>query len=310
MRTIGRVAYKMRIHLIRKIAAKFGYSLVLAFLGQVLFILPQTTLAKTYTIGIVPQLPKEYTQKNWGPFIHQVKKLSGVDIKIHLFASFNDFESAFTKGEPDFVYLNPYHQLIADKEQGYIPLIRDDSNKLTGILVVGKNSNIDNIQQLNHEKVAFPSPLAFGASLYMRAALLKQGVEVDPIYVKSHNNVYRSVVLGRAIAGGGVNTTFLNESEQIRHELKVIFKLPGVPSHPISVHPRVEKSIQQAFIKACMEMYKSAQGRTLLKAVHITTPIVADQDRDYRPLKALHLERIINATQMSTKTDRGAKNGG
>jgi len=300
----------MRKHLIRTITAKFGYSLILAFLGQTLLILPQMTLAKSYTIGIVPQLPKEYTQKNWGPFIHQVKKLSGLDIKLQLFASFSDFESAFSKGEPDFVYLNPYHQLIAEKEQGYIPLIRDDSNKLTGILVVGKDSNIDNIQQLNHAKVAFPSPLAFGASLYMRAALLKQGVAVDPIYVKSHNNVYRSVVLGRAIAGGGVNTTFMTESKQIQHELKIIFKLPGVPSHPISVHPRVEKSIQQAFIKACLEMYKSAQGRALLKAVHISTPIVADQNRDYVPLKALHLEKIIDAGPTSTTADRSVKNGG
>lgn len=298
------------MHFIRKFTVKFGYSLVLACLGQVLFMLPQITLAKSYTIGIVPQLPKEYTQKNWGPFIHQIKKLSGLDIKLQLFASFNDFESAFSHGEPDFVYLNPYHQLIADEEQGYIPLIRDDSKKLTGILVVGKDSAIDNIKQLNHAKVAFPSPLAFGASLYMRAALLKQGVEVDPIYVKSHNNVYRSVILGTATAGGGVNTTLTAESEQIRHELKIIFKLPGVPSHPISAHPRVEKSIRETFIKACLEMYKSAQGRALLKSVHISIPIVADQNRDYQPLRALHLERIINDGPTSTTAKRGSKNGG
>lgn len=297
------------MHLIRTITTKFGCRSVWAFLSLVLFLLPQITLAKSYTFGVVPQLPKEYTQKSWGPFIHQIKKLSGIDIKLLLFSSFKEFEVSFAQGEPDFVYLNPYHQLLAEKEQGYIPLIRDDSNRLTGILVVSKNSHIENIQQLNHTKVAFPSPLAFGASLYMRAALLKQGVEVDPIYVKSHNNVYRSVVLGRAVAGGGVNSTFKAESEQIQNELKVIFKLPGVPSHPISAHPRVEKAVQQAFIDACLEMQKTPQGKSLLKAIHISVPIIADQKRDYQPLKALHLERIIAPGTVSTSANRSAKDG-
>lgn len=300
----------MSIHLTHRIAAKFGTRLVLACISLILLIVPQITLAKTYTIGIVPQLPKEFTQKSWGPFIHQIKQSSGIDVKLLLFASFNDFESSFAQGEPDFVYLNPYHQLLANKQQGYIPLIRDDSNMLTGILVVNRDSQIVNIQQLNHNKVAFPSPLAFGASLYMRAALMKQGVDVEPIYVKSHNNVYRSVVLGRAIAGGGVNTTLKAESDQIQHELKIIFKLPGVPSHPISVHPRVEKAVQQAFIKACLDMHKSTQGRALLKAVHLSMPIIADQKRDYQPLESLHLERIVHPESRSTSASRSTKNGG
>lgn len=285
-----------------------GIFLITIVLSQLL--LTPFALASSLTLAVVPQLPKELTHKNWGPFLYEVKQRAGLDIKLLLFNSFQEFEASFSQGEPDFVYLNPYHQLIANKKQGYIPLIRDNSRMLTGILVVGNGSAIDSIEQLQHQKVAFPSPLAFGASLYMRAALWKQGIEVEPIYVKSHNNVYRSVVLGTVVAGGGVNSTLNAESPQIQQSLKTIFKLPGVPSHPISVHPRISSSIRKEFIAICLELAKTSQGKELLKAIHIPLPVVADQERDYQPLELLNLERFSREDAITSSDHRDGKHGG
>lgn len=248
--------------------------------------------SKDYTVAIVPQLPKEITHKNWGPFIYELSKRTGLKFKLLLYSSFREFENSFSNGDPDFVYLNPYHQLIAHKTQGYIPLIRDDSNRLTGILVVRKDTDIDNIEQLNGKKIAFPSPLAFGASLYMRAALYAKGVSVAPLYVKSHNNVYRNVILGSAIAGGGVNATLQAESRQIQNELKVIFQLPGVASHPFSAHPRIPQAVTSQITKAWTDLYATPAGRELLNNIHIPKPILAEHSRDYKPLEKLRLERF------------------
>ena len=61
------------------------------------------------------------------------------------------------------------------------------------------------MQDLDGADIAFPAPNAFGASLYMRALLAEQEkININPIYVETHANVYRNVIFGRASAGGGV----------------------------------------------------------------------------------------------------------
>jgi len=300
----------MKTNAFRTKFAKPAFKTILAGIAMAICFLSSPVIAKSYSIAIVPQLPKEITHKNWGPFIYELRKRTGLNLKLLLFNSFQEFESSFSRGEPDFVYLNPYHQLLANQKQGYRPLIRDDSNMLTGILVVSKGSSITSLEQLQNKSVAFPSPLAFGASLYMRAALSKQGIEVDPIYVKSHNNVYRSVILGTTVAGGGVTATLSAESSQIQNELNVIFRLPGVPSHPISAHPRINESITKKLIAACLDMVNTAEGKALLRAINIPVPVVAVQERDYNPLKSLNLERFIQNSQITTIKEKGGKHGG
>jgi phosphonate transport system substrate-binding protein len=56
---------------------------------------------------------------------------------------------------------------MAKKAHGYIPLLRDGSKQLKGILVVLKEGDIDDIQKLDGKKIAFPSPNAFGASFFI-----------------------------------------------------------------------------------------------------------------------------------------------
>jgi len=284
---------------------------LLSTLALILVVLSPSVFATTYTIAVVPQLPRELSHKNWGPFLYELSKQTNFKFRLLLFASFQEFESSFKRGEPDLVYLNPYHQLIAAKKQGYIPLVRDDSKMLTGILVVSKTSPIDSPADLQHQKVAFPSPLAFGASLYMRAALAKQGIEVEPVYVKSHNNVYRNVVLGTTIAGGGVNSTLQAESTQIQNALKIIYQLPGVPSHPISAHPRVDKKVTNAIVDAILNMATTPQGKELLKAINMPEPVKAVQERDYKPLESLKLERFFDSDKKITNSaEQGNNHGG
>jgi hypothetical protein len=48
--------------------------------------------------------------------------------------------------------MNPYHYIVANKKKGYKAKIRADEN-LVGILVVNKNSTINNIEDVNDSVV-------------------------------------------------------------------------------------------------------------------------------------------------------------
>ena len=189
--------------------------------------------------------------------------------------------------------MNPYHQLMAMRAQGYVPLVRD-AQPLTGILVVRKDDPIASVRELDGKDLAFPAPNAFGASLWMRALLAeRERIQINPVYVQTHSNVYRHVMRGKAQAGGGVNHTLAQESEAVRGDLRVLMETPGVASHPLSAHPRVPAKVQQTVADALLRLNDDAAGRALLKQVFSAAPTRADHGRDYRPLEQYRLDRYV-----------------
>jgi len=247
-----------------------------------------------YTVAVVPQLPAQLTHKNWGPLLHRLSQATNLSLELKLYDNFLDFEAAIRQGDPDFVYMNPYHQVMAKKIQGYIPLIRDDSTKLVGIIVVRKDSPITSVKQLEGKHIAFPSPIAFGASLYMRALLSEQeSLNFSPRYVSTHTNVYRNVILGMADAGGGVNKTLNAERSEVANQLRVLYQTPGVASHPFSVHPRVPQTVREKITQTWLKFAHQESEKDILNAVHFDQSIMANYEQDYQPLGELQLEKYV-----------------
>lgn len=139
-----------------------------------------------------------------------------------------------------------------------MPLLIDGRSKLTGLLVVRSDSPIRSIQDLNDKKVAFPAPNAFAASLLIRAELAKNGVHIEPVYLKTHASAYRSVAMGTFIAAGGVNT-----------------------------------AVRSAVVTSMMSLPSTKAGEELLANIQIPEPIKADYERDLYPLEQLDLSKLV-----------------
>ena len=124
--------------------------------------------SERYTVYLIPRLPSTQLFENWGPLLRRVGAESGLCFDLVIPQSFDAFESAMMKGKPDFSYLNPYHQVMVHETQGYIPLVRNRTASLAGIIVVPQESGIRELKQLDGKTVAFPSPNAYVASLITR----------------------------------------------------------------------------------------------------------------------------------------------
>jgi phosphonate transport system substrate-binding protein len=249
--------------------------------------------AGAYTVAVVPQFPPTDIKRDWGPFVDRLSRDTGMKLEMKFYKSIPEFEQEIIEGVPDIVYMNPYHEVMAKKAQGYIPLIRDGENRLVGILVVDKDSGFRTVKDLNNQTIVFPSPNAFAASLYMRALLAKrEHVRFTPKYVITHSNVFQHVILGMAAAGGGANTTLNKEPPELRKELRVIYETPAVAPHPIAAHPRVPASVRKTLRDAILKLAEDSGTRPLLKAVGIPKPVIAQYARDYQPLEPLDLGRF------------------
>ncbi|MDH3393369.1 MAG: phosphate/phosphite/phosphonate ABC transporter substrate-binding protein [Desulfobulbaceae bacterium] len=248
-----------------------------------------------YTFAVVPQFPASIIQRDWAPLLERVGKIAGVRFQLKLYASISDFEKGVLAGEPDFAYMNPYHAVMARKALGYTPLLREWKRQLVGILVVPKESPVQTVRDLDGKVVAFPSPNALAASLYMRALLAeKEEISITPVYVKTHSNVYRNVLLGKAVAGGGVNKTLKKESQALQAALRILYRTPGIAPHPVCVHPRVPEDLSQRFVSAFQNLAEDESGKVLLGRVSIPHPVTADYQRDYEPLEDLGLENFLS----------------
>lgn len=245
------------------------------------------------SVAIVPQFPAARIHAEWQPILDRVAAATGLRLTLVFHETIPDFEKAFLEGQQDFVLMNPYHAVMAHRAQGYEPLLRDQA-PLTGILVVRKDSGIRTLADLTGQQIAYPAPNAFGASLYMRALLAAEpGLVTHPVYVETHGNVYRRVVIGDFVAGGGVNQTLADTPADLRVRLRVLYETPPAASHPLCAHPRVPVDVRRRVRDAIIALRADASGRLLLSAARLPIPVPADYARDYAPLESLGLEEHL-----------------
>jgi len=245
----------------------------------------------TYTFGVVPQFQHRRILKIWRPILDEIEKKTDIKFTLTGTPTIPAFEKKFMRGDLDFAYMNPYHILVAAKNPGYIPLVRDGNRKVRGILVTHVDSPIKNIKELAGKLVAFPAPNALGASLLVRADLDRVfGISVKPKYAQTHSSVYLHVAKKLVAAGGGVISTFLAQKKEIRDQLKIIYTTQPVITHPITVHPRVPKHHIKRVRDAFLELGTTEAGRKLLSKIPMER-IVPTSNEEYLSLEKWGLEK-------------------
>lgn len=255
-----------------------------------LLVFTANSFAEDFTWSVVPQFTNTAIHHDWIPILKELEKRTGHSFTLKRYESFNEFEAGFLEGKSDFCYMNPFHIVMAKKAQNYIPLIRDDKSKLTGIITSRKGSNIRTLSDLKGQKIAFAAPNAFAASLYMQSLLKnKEQIDFTPVYAGTHSNAYRHVLIGQAKAAGGVYRTLNKEPLEVQAALQVIYQTPSTPTHAIVAHPKVPAKIQKEIQLAMLALAQTEKNQNLLNAILIPRPVKASYQQDYQILEQLKL---------------------
>ena len=250
-------------------------------------------LSKEIVFGVVPQQSPSKLLKTWKPIVSYLSKETGLKVVFKTEASIPKFEKALYSGKYDIAYMNPYHYTVYSNKPGYIAFAKALNKKIKGIVVVKKDSPIKSLEQLSGQKMAFPAPAAFAASVLPRAHFSKSNIPITPKYVSSHDSVYRSVAKGLFPAGGGVKRTFNNVAPEIREQLTILWTTKGYTPHAFAAHPQLDKQLVQKIQTAMLNLDKSDKGKKLLKSIKLKGIMVA-HDKDWDDVRGLNIDLLNN----------------
>lgn len=242
--------------------------------------------ACSYSVAVVPQFDERRIFNTWTPLLEKLTEETGCKFSFAPIKTIDEFEEKLRDGAFDFAYANPLQVLKANKDQGYIPLVRA-SAQLSGIIVVKKDGPIKDVKELNNQDMVIPSPYAFGASI-ATASELKQDYEtkINLVDVKTHSSVYLHVAKGLAKAGGGIHETFKSEPEAIRNNLRILYETHKYSPHGLVAHTRVSEDVQKRVTQSFIDIWE--KNPKLLESVPMKNPVPASMD-DYK-----NLERFLD----------------
>lgn len=264
----------------------FGFALSFSLASGFAASQGQANEDKALIFGIVPQQSATRLAQVWVPMMAHLSKQTGVKITFATAKDIPSFEACLAKGAYDLAYMNPYHFTVFNQTSGYKAFARQANKKLKGIIVVPKSSDYQSLEDLNKKEIAFPSPAAFGASVIPRAEMKQRDMNVSPIYVRSHDSVYRSVASGLFPAGGGVMRTFGNIPEGLRGKLRILYKTDGYTPHAFAAHERVSSEIVQKIAAKMTSM--TIEKDAVLKPLGMKA-FSAAKDADWDDVRSLNL---------------------
>jgi len=262
-----------------------------------------SSIAKEYTFGIVPQQSAKKLARVWTPVLQHLSQESGMEIKFATAKDIPTFEKRLADGEYDFAYMNPYHFTVFNNQPGYKAMAHQSEKRIKGIVVVRKDSNAQNLNALDGQRMAFPSPAAFAATILPSANMAKMGIDVDAKYVSSHDSVYMAVSRGLLPAGGGIVRTFNKTDPAVRDTLRILWTSSGYTPHAFAAHPAISDVEREKLTKALVSIADTEQGRELLASLGFKNIQRAEDSAwdDVRGLNIQNLSRKSNTVAEQTQ---------
>lgn len=224
-----------------------------------------TQAAPAYSFGVLSQRSALLTAQYWNPILEYAGRRAGVELQLKVARTAPESNDATERGEFDFVYSNTIFQPKMRKAD-YQVILRPRDEAIRGQLVTLEDSPIRALKDLQGREVGFPSLAAFVGYAVPMDHLLRQGVQVTPVFGGNQEGIMGQLKAGKVIAAGVNNQVMRAFAAREGVKYRVLWE--SVPYHnlPIAAHPRVPKDLSHAVRDAIDAMETDAEGRRILEA--------------------------------------------
>jgi len=237
---------------------------LLSFLALTLFA-STTHAADRYSFGVVSQRSAVLTAQYWNPILDYVGRKAGINLQLKVARTAPESHDATERGEFDFVYSNHIFQPRM-AAANYQVILRPRDEAITGQIVTLADSPIQSLKDLQGREVGFPSLAAFVGYAVPMDHLLRQGINVSPIFGGNQEGIMGQLKAGRVIAAAVNDEVMRAFAARENLKYRVLWESASFHNIPIAVHPRVPREVANAVRLVIDGMEHDAEGRKVLEA--------------------------------------------
>lgn len=124
--------------------------------------------------------------------------------------------------------------------------------------------------------------------------MTSEGIPFEPVYVRSHDSVYKAVADGLYPAGGGVKRTFKSMDAEIQDKLHIAWTTDKYTPHALAVHPRVEEDKRVLVQKAFQSLDDPTEFAEILEPIRFKGWELAVDD-DWNDVRELELNALMGS---------------
>lgn len=248
--------------------------------------------AKEYIVGIHPLHNPQRLMERYGPIIEYINiNISEGHFRLEASHDYAEFDKKLYAGQFDFAMPNPY-QTVRSLKHGYrvFGKMANDED-FRGIILVRKDSGIEEVTDLKGKAVSYPAPTALAATMMPQYYLHTHGIDVNKDienrYVGSQESSILNVLRGYVAAGATWPVpwnSFSAEHPEMADQLEVKWQTEPLQNNAWVVRKDVPPAIADEFKTLLFELNNSEQGKRMLERLPISHFEVAT-DETYQPVQ-------------------------
>lgn len=259
---------------------------------------------KQYIVGIHPLHNPKRLFEIYGPIIDYINnRMPEIHLKLEASRNYDEFDKKLYERHFDFAMPNPY-QTIRALKRGYKVFGKmADDEAFRGLILIRKDSGIQNVTDLKGKAIAYPGASALAATMMPQYYLHTHGLDinhdVDNRYVGSQESSIMNVLLGHVAAACTWPIpwkAFVAEHPDQAAELEVKWQTEPLINNSWMVRDDVPSELGARFADALFGLQNHTSGLKLLESVPISR-FEAANELTYAPVSRFLQE--FNATVRS-----------
>ena len=220
------------------------------------------------TFGILPFVSNEQLVIQFSPLVQYLSEKLDAPVRIETAPDFAEFAKRTQQGTHyDILFTAPHFYPQANSKAGYRLIASVDSPGMWAVIVVPKDSNIHNVQDLKGKRLATVHPAALATLLvkkHLRNAGIDPTTDLTLVTTPSHDASLLSSYHGVTDASSLMQPPYSAASEQVRQNMRIISRTESTPHIPVSVSPRINKNCATEISDLLLTISSTKEGRKAL----------------------------------------------
>jgi phosphonate transport system substrate-binding protein len=244
-----------------------------------------------YTFSVHPLHNPSRLHDVFDPIMEYLSKhIENADFQLEASRNYAAYDKKLYNREASFSLPNPFQTINSLKHGFHVFGKMGDDENFRGIILVRKDRNITQIEQLKGKSISYPAPTALAATMLPQYFLQTHGLnvmtDVKNHYVGSQESSIMNVFLGDVDAAATWPppwNALRKERPELDQQLEIRWQTQSLPNNGLVVRDDVPAALVQQVADILFNLHTHKEGRHMLERLELSK-FEAATDATYQPV--------------------------